>query len=78
MENYSFYLFSKLFDAFIGHKYEYDLMYKDIRNLYFLFKASSYLDSYQNEYEAMCMFYLDNKDYIKNQEYLLDIAQLNN
>jgi hypothetical protein len=45
--NYSFYLFSKLFDVIIGH-----------------------------EYECMVNFLRNNLDYIKNQEYLIDINKL--
>jgi hypothetical protein len=77
MENYSFYLFSKLFDAIIGHEYEYDLMYRDIKNLYTFYQMSYYNDMDQDEYSCMYLFFIDNGDSIKNQDYLLDIAQLN-
>jgi hypothetical protein len=77
MENYSFYLFSKLFDAIIGHEYEYDLMFGDIQNLYTFYQMSSYSDMDKGEYTCMHLFFIDNRDYIKSQDYLLDIAQLN-
>lgn len=76
MENYSFYLFAKLFDEYIGHQYEYDLMFQDINNLFTLYSLSEYNNSNQPEYECMVEFFLDNVDYIRNQEYLTDIDNL--
>jgi hypothetical protein len=74
--NYSFYLFSKLFDVIIGHEYEYDLMFQDITNLYKLYEISTHNDENLPEYECMVNFLRNNLDYIKNQEYLIDINKL--
>jgi hypothetical protein len=76
MANYSFYLFSKLFDLHIGHNYEYDLMYQDISNLYFIYQRSKYNNFGWPEYECMSAFFIDNMEYIKTQQYLIDIDNL--
>ena len=73
MENYSFYLFTKLFDVVIGVDYEYDYMYEDLKYLYTLYNESIYNVDSKGEYECMWQFFYDNLMYIKNKEYLLDI-----
>ena len=76
--DYSFYLFSKLFDVFIKQDYEYDLMYQDISNLFFLYKHSKYNNENVGEYECITGFFKDNLEYIKTQEYLIDIEEIKN
>jgi hypothetical protein len=63
--DYSFYLFSKLFDAIIGHEYEYDLMFEDIKNLYKSYEISTYNNESLPEYECMVNFFKNNLDNIK-------------
>jgi len=52
-------------------------MFGDIQNLYTFYQMSSYSDMDKGEYTCMHLFFIDNRDYIKSQDYLLDIAQLN-
>ena len=65
--NYSFYLFSKLFDVIIRHEYEYDLMFRDITNLYKTYEMSTYIDEDLPEYDCMTNFLTNNLDYINKQ-----------
>jgi len=76
--DYSFYLFSKLFDVFIKHDYEYDLMFEDISNLFFLYERSKWNDGNVGEYECMTNFFEGNLEYIKTQQYLIDVEEIKN
>lgn len=77
MENQSFYLFTKLYDSIIGNSYDYELMYKDLKNIYFLYNLSDYNNKNLSEFQSMSKFFIDNFDYIKNEEYLIDVELLN-
>jgi len=58
--NYSFFLFTKLYDVIIGVQYEYDLMFDDLNDLYREYEASEFNDSAIDEYQCMTNF-LTNK-----------------
>lgn len=70
--NYSFFLFSKLFDVVISHDYEYDLMFNDISILYQIFLETEYNNPNEDEYSCIVKFLRCNVDYIKSQQYLSD------
>lgn len=51
--NYSFFLFSKLFDVIIPNEHEYDLLYADVCTHYGKYCDSEYNDPNQPEYGCM-------------------------
>ena len=65
--NYSFYLFSKLFDVVINLECEYDVMYEFINDLFNDFEFSKYNDSNLGEYECIVKFLTENKQVITKQ-----------
>lgn len=51
--NYSFFLFTKLFDVIIDVNYEYDALFEDLQTLYEGYQVSSFNDPNKGEYECM-------------------------
>lgn len=51
--SYSFYLFSKLFDAFYEINCPYDYLYGEVLRMYEDYEGSKYNDPYKGEYECM-------------------------
>lgn len=51
--NYSFFLFTQLYNSIIGIQYEYDLMFDDIGILYKDYLASSFNDNNKPVYECI-------------------------
>jgi hypothetical protein len=54
--NYSFFLFTQLYNEIIGIQYEYDLLYEDIKKLFYDYQLSSFNDRYKPEYECIVAF----------------------
>lgn len=69
-KGYSFFLFTKLFDAIINVDYEYDLMYDDLTKLYIVYHFSEHNSPNEDEYTCIVKFFRANKDSILKQEYL--------
>jgi hypothetical protein len=65
--NYSFYLFSKLFDVVINLECEYDVMYEFINDLFNDFEFSKYNNNKSGEYECIVKFLTENKQVITKQ-----------
>lgn len=59
--NYSFFLFSKLYDIHIEINYEYDYMFEDLTDLYKDYDESNYNDPNEDEYTCMQNFFLKNR-----------------
>lgn len=59
--NYPLFLFSKLYDVFVGVNYEYDLMYEDLQKLYDLFLDSGFNNPNYSEYDCMVEFFKENR-----------------
>jgi hypothetical protein len=59
--NYSFFLFTKLYDIIIGEQYEYDSMFDDLKGLYREYDASEFNDSTIDEYQCMTNFLTNKK-----------------
>jgi hypothetical protein len=59
--NYSFFLFTKLYDVIIGEQYEYDLMFDDLNDLYREYESSEFNDSAIDEYQCMTNFLTNKK-----------------
>ena len=63
MDNYSFFLFSKLYESVNGISEEpYDLLFSEIAQAYSKYVSSSYNDSYEPEYECMLNFLKSNSN----------------
>jgi hypothetical protein len=59
MNTYSFFLFTKLYEAVNGNGLSdepYDYQYEAMSHLYKQYEASEYNDSYEPEYECMLSF----------------------
>lgn len=65
--NYSLFLFSKLYDVFVGVNYEYDLLFADLQLLYVEFEASKYNEPNAGEYECMVDFFQNNRTAILDE-----------
>jgi hypothetical protein len=52
-QNYSFYLFSKLFDQYHTIEAPYDRLFEEIQGAYMLFLESEFNDGNKPEYECM-------------------------
>jgi hypothetical protein len=59
--NYSLFLFSKLYDVFVGVNYEYDFMYEDLQSLYKVFDDSGFNNPNKPEYECIVEFFEANR-----------------
>lgn len=55
--NYSFFLFTQLYNALIGVQYEYDLLFEDLTLLYEVYDSSPYNTPELGEYECMVNFF---------------------
>jgi len=53
-QNYSFYLFSKLFDQYHTIEAPYDRLFEEVQGAYILFIQSEFNDSNKPEYECIC------------------------
>lgn len=62
--NYSFYLFTKLFNTVINIEYEYDLMFNDLSEWFNKYESSIYNDENKTEYECILDFLNNNKEQI--------------
>lgn len=62
--NYSFFLFIKLFDVFIGVNYQYERLFEDLQNLYEQFNTSKFNNPERGEYECMVDFFTSNRSSI--------------
>lgn len=74
-DSYSFFLFSKLFDVFIGVDYEYDTLFGDLQGLYEHYYFSDYNNPDKGEYETMVDFFNANRrqifsDFMQNKSKL--------
>lgn len=54
---YTFYLFSKLFDAYFKKEYEYDLMYEDLCQFFIWYQLSHHSEQSKGEYECILDFF---------------------
>jgi hypothetical protein len=63
--NYSFFLFTQLYNAYVGIQYEYDLLYEDLLLLYSKYENSSYNNPDRGEYECMESFLMANESKIR-------------
>lgn len=61
---YSFFLFIKLFDVFIGVNYEYDRLFEDLQDLFKQYETSKYNNPNKGEYESMVDFFTANRSQI--------------
>ena len=69
MQNYSFYLFSKLFDVYHPNETSYDELFGEVCTAYDLFIESALNDGNKPEYECMCNFlaeYVPSEEIYKN------------
>lgn len=67
MENYSFFLFTQLYNAIVGIQYEYDLLFADLQVLFEKYDASPFNDGNLPEYECMVSFLKHNEDIIRKE-----------
>ena len=58
-QNYSFFLFSKLFDVYHPREIEYDWLFEEVEWAYIDYNKSKYNDSNKAEYQCIC-------DYLSN------------
>jgi hypothetical protein len=65
--NYSFFLFTQLYNAIVGIQYEYDLLYEDVKKLFYDYLLSSFNDCNKPEYECMVAFLKHNEDIIRKE-----------
>ena len=63
--NYSFFLFTQLYNAYVGIVYEYDLLFEDLLILYSKYEDSSYNNPDKGEYECMENFLIANEGKIR-------------
>ena len=68
--SYSFYLFSKLFDAFYGNNRfikdcPYDYLYEEVLGMYENYVKSEYNDEFKGEYECIVNYLNDHQPTIK-------------
>lgn len=54
--NYSFFLFTQLYNEIVGIQYEYDLLFEDLNLLFDQYNDSSFNDENQPEYECIVSF----------------------
>lgn len=59
--NYQFFLFTQLYNEVIGIQYEYDILFGDIKNLYYEYLISDFNDDELPEYECMVAFLKHNE-----------------
>ena len=64
---YSLFLFSKLYDVFVGVNYEYDLLFEDLQGLYKRFLESEYNKPNVNEYDCIVEYFKANRSAIFNE-----------
>ena len=56
MRDYSFYLFTKLYDVIIGEEEEYDIMFENLMGLYEEYSGSEFNEPSLPEYDCMVKF----------------------
>lgn len=56
IQDYNFYLFTKLYDVIIGEESEYDLMFDHLVDLYQEYEISHFNDGRLPEYECIVNF----------------------
>ena len=59
--NYSFFLFTQLYNEIVGIQYEYDLLFEDLIKLYSEYDSSSFNDGDKPEYECIVAFLKHNE-----------------
>lgn len=55
-QNYSFYLFSKLFDAYHVIDAPYDRLFEEVQAAFYMYENSEFNNSNLPEYECMCNY----------------------
>ena len=65
--NYSFFLFTQLYNEIVGIQYEYDLLFEDLQKLFSQYEASHYNDPNIHEYECMVYYLKHNEDRIRKE-----------
>lgn len=65
--NYQFFLFTQLYNEIIGIQYEYDILFGDIKNLYYEYLISDFNDDELPEYECMVNFLKHNEKKVRKE-----------
>jgi hypothetical protein len=65
--NYPFFLFTQLYNEVIGIQYEYDILFGDIKNLYYEYLISDFNDDGLPEYECMVNFLKHNEKKVRKE-----------
>ncbi len=65
--NYSFYLFSKLFDAFYEIECPYDYLFGEVLRMYEDYEGSKYNDPNKGEYECMVKYLEEHQPMISEE-----------
>ena len=65
--NYQFFLFTQLYNEVIGIQYEYDILFGDIKNLYYEYLISDFNDDELPEYECMVNFLKHNEKKVRKE-----------